>query len=131
MLLVRTSVRFSPIHGLGCFAEEDIPKGKVIWRFDPLLDLAIPEESIRNFPPAVSEFLQIYSYAEIRGGKKMYILCGDHARHMNHSESPNLLEGYDHGESTNIAARDIKAGEELTCNYNEFDADASIKLSHS
>jgi SET domain-containing protein len=42
---------------------------------------------------------------------------------MNHSEKPNLLDL-----ETNIAARDIQAGEELTCNYYLFDLDADRKL---
>ena len=50
-------------------------------------------------------------------------LCGDHAKHMNHSDDPNLLDL-----ETNVAARDIAAGEELTCNYYIFDLDASRKL---
>jgi SET domain-containing protein len=128
MLLVKTSVLYSPIHGLGCFAEEDIPKGTEVWRFDPAIDLTYTDEQIQTLPIAVQEFLKMYAYVEIRGGKKLHVLCGDHARHMNHSESPNLLEGYSHGESTNIAGRDIKKGEELTCNYLEFDANAREKL---
>lgn len=44
---------------------------------------------------------------------------------MNHSESPTLLETAD---GLNVAARDISAGEELTCNYNEFDKEAFHKL---
>ena len=128
MLLVKTSVLYSPIHGLGCFADQDIKKGELVWKFDPKIDLTYTEEQVQEMPEAVREFLKMYSYGESRGGKKIYVLCGDHARHMNHSESPNLLEGYRDGESTNIAGRDIKKGEELTCNYLEFDADAKVKL---
>jgi SET domain-containing protein len=54
------------------------------------------------------------------------ILCGDHSKHMNHSAEPNLLDlenGY-----KNVAARDIAVGEELTCNYYDFDLAANAKL---
>ena len=129
MLMVRTSVRYSPIHGLGCFAEEDIKKGQEVWRLDSNLDVTIAAEKISDFPVAIQEFLMMYCYSEMRANKKIYILCGDHARHMNHSESPNLMEGRNGEESTNIAARDIEKGEELTCNYTEFDSDAKNKLS--
>jgi SET domain-containing protein len=44
---------------------------------------------------------------------------------MNHSESPSLLETAD---GYNIAAHDIRKGEELTCNYQEFDRNADQKL---
>lgn len=129
MLMVRTSVRYSPIHGLGCFAEEDIKKGQEVWRLDPTLDITIDADKISDFPAAVQDFLMMYCYSEMRAHKKVYILCGDSARHMNHSESPNLLEGRNGEESTNIAGRDIKQGEELTCNYIDFDGDAKNKLS--
>lgn len=128
MLLVRTSVRYSPIHGLGCFAEEDIIKGQEVWRFEPNLDSLIAEEKISDFPEAIQEFLLMYCYSEMKSGKKVYVLCGDHARHMNHDKSPNLLEGKSGSESVNVAGRDIKKGEELTCDYTEFDSDASHKL---
>ena len=47
---------------------------------------------------------------------------------MNHSDKPNVIEG-DPDREENIAARDIEAGEELTCNYHAFDLDAVRKLS--
>jgi SET domain-containing protein len=48
---------------------------------------------------------------------------------MNHSDHANLIEA-GNGDAFNIAARDILAGEELTCDYNAFDTDASFKLQH-
>lgn len=126
MMLVRSSVRFSPIHGLGCFAEEDIKKGQVVWKFDPLLDLEFKSSEVENHPAPIVEFLKTYCYGQMKDGEKTYILCGDHARHMNHSLEPNLLE--EGVEGLNIAARDIKQGEELTCDYTQFDTDAADKL---
>lgn len=127
MLRVKTFLKFSDIHGIGCFAGEDIKAGQIVWSLDPDLDLEIDESRISTYPPAVVEFLKTYSYGQQSGNKKTYILCGDHARHMNHSENPNLLEGGDN-QAINIAGRDIKAGEELTCNYHEFDTDFADKL---
>lgn len=127
MLVVRTSLKYSPIHGLGCFAEENIKKGQIVWEFDSRFDLEFSEDELKNFSPSYLDFLKVYSYTVIKDQKKIYVLCGDHARHMNHSESPNLLEaGTVNGQ--NIAARDIQAGEELTCNYLDFDDDAHLKL---
>jgi len=34
-ILFKTSYRYSPISGLGLFADEDIPKGAVWWTFNP------------------------------------------------------------------------------------------------
>lgn len=126
MLVVRTSLRHSPIHGLGCYADEEIKKGQTVWRMDPGIDLEFSEEDLKKFPRSFVEFLKIYAYSPMSEEVKKYILCIDHARHMNHSENPNLLETDD---GRNIAARDIMIGEELTCDYSKFDKDYLLKLS--
>jgi SET domain-containing protein len=130
MLLVKSFLKFSEIHGVGCFTAEDIKAGQVVWKLDPILDVEIDANKISEFPASVQSFLFMYAYGQITEEKKTFILCGDHARHMNHSEKPNLIEAGD-GNALNIAFRDIKAGEELTCDYNSFDTDASFKLQHN
>jgi len=70
----------------------------------------------------------MYGHVEMRDGEKIVILCGDHAKHMNHSDEPYVIEG-DEDRQDNIAARDIEVGEEMTCNYYSFDLDATRKLS--
>jgi SET domain-containing protein len=130
MLLVKSFLKFSEIHGVGCFTAEDIKAGQVVWSLDPILDVEIDANKISELPASVQSFLFMYAYGQISEEKKTFILCGDHARHMNHSEKPNLIEAGD-GNAFNIAVRDIKAGEELTCDYNSFDTDASFKLQHN
>ena len=125
MLLVSANVRPSPIHGLGCFTNERIAKGQVVWQFDPRLDLQIAASDLTVLPPPVQEFLRMYAYLEVCDGQPVYTLCGDHARHMNHAEAANLLSV---NSQTDTALRDIEAGEELTCNYHEFDLDGAQKL---
>jgi SET domain-containing protein len=124
MLVVKTFLKYSSIHGLGCFAGEDIKKGQLVWRFDSGIDLTFGPDELKNLPMPFQEFLKIYAYSPAREPKS-FILCVDHARHMNHSEKPSLLETI---EGHNIAARDISCGEELTCNYHDFDSDAETKL---
>lgn len=128
MLLVKASIRPSPIHGLGCFAEEPIRKGQVVWQFDPRLDVVIPYDALGTFPQPVQDFLNMYGYVTLRGDSKVIVLCGDHAKHMNHSDAPNCVDAFVDGVEVNIAARDIAAGEELTCDYYSFDLDARHKL---
>lgn len=125
MLVVKTLLKYSDIHGLGCFAGEDIKKGQLVWRFDPGIDLVFTGDDLKKLPESFREFLRIYAYSPLNDTKKIYILCVDHARHMNHSDSPNLAET---PEGTNVALRDIKKGEELTCDYHEFDRDVRDKL---
>jgi uncharacterized protein len=125
MLMVKTFLKYSNIHGLGCFANEDIKQGTVVWRFDEGIDLVFTESQLSSFPESFRDFLKIYAYSPKADKEKIFILCTDHARHMNHSDNPSLTET---PEGMNVALRDIKKGEELTCNYFEFDKEAFHKL---
>ncbi len=124
MMCVKSSVKYSPIHGLGCFADEKIKKGQVVWELNPKIDLEFSETELAAFSEITKDFLRTYSYGQQNASGKCYVLCGDHARHMNHADDPNLLEV----NGKNVAARDIEAGEELTCDYTIFDLDYRQKL---
>jgi hypothetical protein len=50
-------------------------------------------------------------------GSDTFLLCADSARFMNHSDRPNISSA----DERNHALRDIEAGEEIICNYREFD----------
>lgn len=128
VFVVRTRVAPSPIAGLGVFAVEDIPKGAVVWRFEPPIDIAYTAEDVAAMSPVMQELMSTYAYLHGRTG--LYIYCGDNARFENHSDTPNTESFYPPGdpEGCDIAARDIKAGEELTGNYFEFDEHATTKL---
>ena len=70
--------------------------------------------------PVQQSYLDVYAYLS----EGVYVLCGDHARFMNHAAEPNTVEEG----SLCLAARDIAVGEELTCNYFNFDELAGKKL---
>lgn len=40
MLNVKASVKPSPINGLGLFADEDIKKGTITWKYNPRFDIS-------------------------------------------------------------------------------------------
>lgn len=128
MLMVKTRVGLSPIEGLGLFAAEDIPAGTVTWRFLPGYDVLFTAEQIEALPEPARSELRRHVYLNEATGR--YVYCLDNARFMNHASTPNTrglheagaVEGYD------IALRDISAGEELTCDYGEFDGEAGKKL---
>lgn len=116
MLLVKTCVRQSPLHGLGLFAEEDIPAGTILWRFEPLLDRLIREAELDTLPEEVARFIDIYS--EHFPDLGVLVLSGDNDRYTNHSDSPNTEVILPNGPEARVrAVRDILAGEEITCDY--------------
>lgn len=122
MLLVKTNLNVSRIHGIGLFADEFIREGTIIWRFNPLIDLRFSEEQLNQLPPGSYEQIKKYSYREKHS--RLYVLCGDDARFFNHSENPNCIDVfYNEEEDLTFADRDINFGEELTCNYALFDLD--------
>lgn len=122
MLLVRTKLEVSLIEGIGLFTVEPLPAGTVIWRLHPTIDLRLTAEQIDELASPCREQARKYSYREKHSG--LYVLCGDDARFFNHSPSPNCLDIYNgHDEDLTVAARDIAAGEELTCDYALFDLD--------
>jgi uncharacterized protein len=113
MLLIKARVRPSSIQGLGLFAEQFIPAGTIIWRFQPGFDVAIAEEEIDQLSPAARE--QVIHYACYEPHNRRFVLSSDDDRFSNHSDDPNTLQDGD----TMYACRDIACGEEITCNYRE------------
>jgi len=125
MLLVKTRIARSAIHGIGIFADEFIPKGTVIWEFTRGFDVYVSAEEIQTLPaPAQAQMLK-YCHREVDNG--LYVLCADDARFFNHADTPNTVD-LPGPEGPTIAARDITIGEELTGDYWAFDADAAFKL---
>lgn len=126
-LYVETVVKASPIDGLGLFAAHDIKKGTVIWRYDPIFDLTVSRAEIDRLPEPCRRQVLKYSYRS--GVDDRYVVGIDDSRYMNHSEKPTTGEDFSvDPRGVTVAIRDIKAGEELTTNYFEFDLDAAEKV---
>jgi hypothetical protein len=118
MLLIKTHVGPSSIHGNGLFASEDAAIGKEIWRFLPPFDLTVAEEALADLPAAVREHLDFYAYRshDLRGA---LVLPGDNAKFLNHCSSPNTVQRH----FASFASRPIAIGDEITCDYGAFCVD--------
>jgi SET domain-containing protein len=122
MLLVKTKLDKSQIHGIGLFADEFIPGGSVIWEMNDTIDLSLSRNEIELLSDTSRDQVLKYSYLDRDSGR--YVFCGDDARFFNHSDLPNCIdvaEGPNGGRT--LARRDIYPGEELTCDYSLFDAE--------
>lgn len=126
MLLVKTYLDKSPIHGIGVFAGQFIPKNEKIWEFTQGFDQIIAEKELQKLTDVQREAIQFYGYRESK--IKQIIFCCDNARHFNFSPDPNTgstdADDYD---ISSYALRDIQKGEELTFPVDE-DLDAKDKL---
>ena len=115
MLLVRTELKPSNVHGLGVFAKEFIPKGTRVWEYREGFDYRVSREFVGMLPEPARSTLRHYS-AFWGGG---YVISADDARFLNHSETPNLRTFAE--PDIDVALRDIQVGEELFEDYREFD----------
>jgi SET domain-containing protein len=120
MLLVKTTIGPSPIHGIGVFAAEAIPKGTVMWRLERGFDLELTQEQVDRLSPPAREKTLHYAYKDPR--TDLYVLCMDDARFYNYSEAANSAKDPAEPER-DIALRDIRPGEEITYDYGSFDTD--------
>ncbi len=127
MLMVKTKLQMSKIQGLGVFADQFIPRGTVVWKLHPQFDIQFPLSALDELPPYTRDRIMHFVYVDKRTG--LAILCADDARFMNHSDTPNVRTVInENGEEVDIAIMDIQPGEEITCDYHEFDEDVETKL---
>jgi hypothetical protein len=122
MMLVPTYVAASDVEGVGVFAAEPIKKGTLIWRYEPDFDRLVPAAWLDEQTPMMQDFLRKYAYPA-HDRPEMLVIEIDNGRFMNHTLKPNtdftrVVEGY--------ATRDIAPGEELLCNYSEFDPEFAL-----
>lgn len=121
MLQIKAHVGPSRIHGLGLIADESIKKGDIIWKFTPAVDSVLTPEQVESMSPQERETVFHFAYK----WEGNYFFCADGAKYMNHAGADaNTTNGdldADEWGGPTIAARDIAAGEELTCDYGDFD----------
>lgn len=116
MMLVKTRIAPSDIEGMGLFADQFIPKGTKTWEYHPKFDPSFTREELESMPDFIRE--QTLKYGFLNPHTNLHVLCFDNQRFINHSEkNPNILSTpfYD------VASKDIILGEEMTCNYCDFE----------
>ena len=128
LLLVKTKLGRSEIHGVGLFADQFIAAGTPTWVFAEGFDVKLTPDAIAQLPEHARHQCNGYCFRCTESGD--YILCSDDARFFNHADLPNThtIRQPD-GRYLDVATRDIHPGEELTCDYRSFDAEWSLKLS--
>ena len=115
MILIKTKLDKSKTHGLGLFADQFIPKGTTTWVYSNKYDQLFTKKDIEKMDEVTKK--QFFKYAYWDKTINKYVLCFDDQRFINHSSKPNILST----QKEDIAARDIKKGEELLCDYTKFD----------
>jgi SET domain-containing protein len=122
MILIPNFVAPSRIEGVGIFTAEALAAGTLIWRLDPKLDRMLSKEELASLSPVGREFAERYGYPYPHDPDQLIIEL-DNGRFMNHATAPNTdFTNPDAGYTRHA----IAAGEELTCNYSEFDPSFEI-----
>lgn len=117
MLRVKATIKESAINGIGLYAAEFIPKGTTTWQYDPKFDSSYTEGELEILTDSQREHFITYAYFDHE--RKVYILCSDFQRFINHSERPNINSTPDQ----DVAVRDIEIDEELSCDYAGYEKD--------
>ena len=114
MFHTKIEVKNSPIHGKGLFTKEDLQEGQLIYTQEPDKQEVYSEQELTelsdNKQQEVKHFAPKYPDGKWRLSHDKIIYC-NHAR-------PGTMLAKD---GTLIAARDIKAGTELTQDYEEIE----------
>ena len=109
MLLVKTYLDKSSIHGLGVFASQVIRKGTKVWRFVDGFDRVYSPTQFAKLPKPARDYIWNYGY-RVDGE---ILLTSDHDHHRKHSDNANT-----HWRNGHIVARrTIRKGEEASVRW--------------
>jgi len=125
MYLVPVEVKRSSIEGKGVFAKNDIQKGGIVWRYTDGHDRKMTVKDFDNLDDATKKSLERVAYLSPTSGLWVIPPDDDPACYTNHDPNSNnttvRVDPKISDEPIFVANRDIKAGEEITNNYLEFD----------
>lgn len=129
MLLVKTVVKSSKIAGVGLFADQDIKKGDIVWKYTPVTCNIFTQEQfqvfLNSFHKTEKEIIKYFlTYTYYQNYLNSLVFCLDNGRFVNHSDNPNLGTPShlppDVAWQYSVAVCDIEKGEELTENYHTY-----------
>lgn len=115
MYLIKTKILQSPIEGQGYFANEDVPKGTIIYFYGET-DIRYPKEDFEKLDKKEKERLLEFA-VEDEFGNWVETSTGPFT---NHSCDPNIMPIFIGGQYVDIAVKDIKMGDEITIDYSQF-----------
>ncbi len=115
MLMVKTYMAPSKVHGIGLYAAEDIPAHTIVWKFHAFVDKVLTGSDFFRICQGIDTpaLHHILSSTYKRSGQYFYLT--DNARFINHSEEGSNIIFVD--DFSEVASRHIYPGEEILENY--------------
>ena len=125
MIHIRYKLDRSAAHGVGMFADEDIAAGTLVYTPSPLLDVNLTQEQFDSLDEKEQREVRYWGFFDEPSQK--WHVDFDVTHFINHADSATVSQDPAFAEAHLVAARDIKAGEELTQNYREFETEDDLK----
>ncbi len=125
MIHIKYKLNKSKIHGIGLFTEEDLKKGQLVYTASPLLDVNISREQFDSLDEKEKREIRCWGFWD--KPNNVWHSDFDNTKFVNHSFNPTLTQNPKYKDAYLVATRDVKAGEELTQNYLEFESKEDLR----
>lgn len=125
MIHIKYNLDKSGIHGIGLFTDEDVKKGTLVYTASPLLDVNISKEQFDSLDEKEQKEIQWWGFWD--ESNNVWHVDFDVSKFINHSFDPTLQQDPNTTDAYLTTTRDVKAGEELTQNYLEFESKEDLK----
>lgn len=125
MIHIKYKLDKSKLHGVGLFTEENLKKGHVVYTASPLLDVNITQKQFESLDEKEKREIRYWGFWD--DPNNVWHVDFDNSKFINHSFNPTLTQDPKHKDAYLVAARDVKAGEELTQNYLEFESKEDLQ----
>lgn len=123
MYLIKTKILQSPIEGKGYFADENVPKGTIIYFYGED-DTRYSIEDFEKLNKKDKDRLLKFA-VEDEFGNWVETSTGPYT---NHSCDPNIMAFFIGGYYVDIAVKDIKINDEITIDYSQFFSSTKWKM---
>lgn len=125
MMHIKYKLDKSKLHGIGLFTDEDLRKGQLVYTASPLLDINITQEKFYSLDKREKREIKYWGFWD--KPNNVWHVDFDNSKFINHSSGPTLTQDHKYKDAYLVATRNIKAGEELTQNYLEFESKEDLR----
>lgn len=125
MMHIKYKLDKSRFHGIGLFTDEDLRKGQLVYTASPLLDVNITQEKFNSLDEREKKEIKYWGFWD--EPNNVWHVDFDNSKFINHSFKPALTQDSKHKDAYLVTTQNIKAGEELTQNYLEFESKQDLK----
>ena len=120
MLHIKYKLDRSKLHGIGLFTVENLGKRQLVYTASPILDVNLTQEQFNLLDEKEKKEVAYWGFWD--ESNRIWHVDFDSSRFINHSPNPTLTQDPNHKDTYLVTARALKAGEELTQNYLEFES---------